>query len=203
MKTTTGIVTSILFAAALALTGCSPTGWASKPMPDASGFEPGQQITVLQKDGTQTSGTLVGNADLDQASYVTSYNDAILHNGLDNLLPVIGERVQVTTRVAENRIITGRLVGFDEVNMWLQSEGQSGPEQVYISAITGFSHSSGQYIGQREFRNLFLDGSIPLRTAVVLNRDGENVQIPLNNIAAVRESRITGGSSSALSALSE
>ena len=203
MKTTAGIVTSILLAATLALTGCSPTGWASKPMPDASQYEPGQQITVLQKDGTETNGAYVGNTDLEQTAYATSYNEAILHKGLDVLLPVIGEQVQITTRLAENRIISGRLVGFDEVNLWLQSAGQAGPEKVYVASITGFSHGAGHYLGQKEFRNLFLDGSIPLRTAVVVNRDGADVQIPISNIAAVHEGRITGGASTTVATIAE
>ena len=179
-------------------TGCSPTGWATKELPDGSNLKPGNTVTVLQKDGKEVSGKYVGLHDLAQAEYSAQYNESIDKAGLDRQLPKIGEGVELTTTLSDpvnSRVWAGTLVGFDQQSLWVRLTGEAEPTRFYITGVTTLSNGSPNAIGRMQFRGFFLNGEIPLRTAVVVSTSAGEVSVPLNTIAQVTETDASGLSS--------
>ncbi|MFI5252540.1 MAG: hypothetical protein ACHQQQ_08950 [Bacteroidota bacterium] len=175
------------------LTGCSPTGWATRDIPDASDIQPGRIVSIVQKDGKEITGTFAGEQNIPASEYFTEYNESISRQSLDHQLPEIGERVEITTSLSDTRAWTGQLIGFDKQGIWIQLPYEQKPTEFYISSMSSLSHGDADIIGGIQFRKLYMNGSLPLSTAFVLHNKSGNVYIPVNSIDKIIEEPLSGG----------
>jgi hypothetical protein len=189
MKTNIGNAITIVVVAlcAAALMGCSPTGWATKDVPDGSNITPGNTVTILQKDGTTVSGRYIGEKDMPSSEYFDQYNESIQKNSNAAQLPEIGDRIELTTSLSDTRAWTGQLVGFDKQSIWIMLPHDTKPTEFYISSLTTLSHADDVTIGGMQLRQHYLNGDLPLKSALVVSNDEGDVYVPLNTIQKVME----------------
>ena len=189
--------------ALLILCGCSVTGWSSREIPNGSNLVRGEPVTIVQKDGRTITGEFQGIQETAYSEYVEQYKDATAQNINGNLLPQIGEQIKVTTSLIEDKCWGGQLIGFDQKSLWVKLKGKSQADEFNISSLTTFSNLSGKILRRIQFRNLFLDGDIPLRTAVVVNNGTMDIRIPVNTINRITTGYSEGQNISFSSALKE
>jgi hypothetical protein len=188
MKTYIGKAIVVVMAlCAVALTGCSPTGWATKDLPDGSNVTPGNTVSILQKDGTTISGTYLGEQEVPSSEYFDQYNESIGKQAPGARLPEIGERIELTTSLSDTRAWTGQLVGFDKQSLWVQLPRETKPTEFYISSLTRLSCANESTMGGVQLRHEYMNGNIPLKSALVISNDEGSVYVPLNTIAKVVE----------------
>ena len=166
----------------LAASGCSPTGWATRSVEDGSSLSPGDRVTILQSDGTTISGEFAGVQEIPFDEYTDLYTLGIQQEFDGKRLPAIGQSVYLTTQVADTKIWKGQFLGFDESHLWIRPEGQSDTEKVYFTALNSLSGEGAQSFQTMELRGMYLNGRIPLMTAVVVNGDGRSTKVPLSSI---------------------
>ncbi len=172
----------ILAGMACLTTGCAVNGWATRDVPDPARFEPGTTLTVIQNDGTKLNGEYRGMVTIPDREYAEQYVRSTRESNLSNLLPTIGQSVNVTTALTETRSWNGELVGFDNTSLYIRPEGSQETEQFYIGGLTSLTGGNGTVLRRAAIRSLFLDGKIPLMSAIVLKSYGYTVQIPLNRV---------------------
>jgi hypothetical protein len=162
--------------------GCSVTGWTSKNIPDGSNIRNGNSVTITTKDGSFVTGEYIGVQDIPISDYTDLYNSAISESFLGKLLPQYGENIQITTKIAEDKVWEGKFISFDTKNICLMLKGKSEPSEFYISGLTTISKIGEKTLRKMQFRKLFEEGDIPLRSAIVLKNGSDNVKIPINEI---------------------
>jgi hypothetical protein len=188
MKTTIGKAVALITAlCATALMGCSPTGWATKDLPDGSNITPGNTVTITQKDGATVTGRYIGEKEVPSSDYFNQYNESIGNNPITGQLPEIGERIELTTSLSDTRSWIGQLVGFDKKSIWVQLPHEQGPTEFYISSLTSLSHENDASIGGMQLRQFYMDGALPLSSALVVSGDQGDVYVPLNTVESVVE----------------
>jgi hypothetical protein len=184
----------------LLLPGCSPTGWATREVPTGSNLTPGENVTVVENDGISVTGTFVGLESIPMAEYIDLYSNAV-HPTLDGkLLPAVGQNIMVSTSVADEKVWEAQFLGFDYKSLWVRLKGQTQPQELYISTINNITGRNGERFQRMTIRNLYLDGSIPLMSAVVLKSTRGDLRIPVNSIKGLTtESSAAGGQANGLS----
>jgi hypothetical protein len=178
-------ITVVIALCAVALAGCSPTGWATKEIPDGSNITPGNTVTILQKDGSAVSGQYIGEKEIPSSEYYNQYNESVLKNSIAAQLPEIGERIELTTSLSDTRSWTGQLVGFDKQSIWVLLPHETRPTEFYISSLTTLSHANEIMLGGMKLRQYYLNGELPLKSALVVSNDDGDVYVPLNTIEKV------------------
>lgn len=182
------IITAVILTAlcaALWLTGCSPVAWAPRETPHTSSIDLGERVTLQLRDGSTVVGRYEAVRELTDAEY-DQYYTSRLHENVDGAaLPAIGQQLSYTTSVDENKVWTGHLVGFDESFLLLSAPGQSSPEKIYFSSLGTITGREGRPIRRMSLRGMFLNGEIPLKSAVVIRNLSEERQVPLNEIERI------------------
>ncbi|MBI5022294.1 MAG: hypothetical protein HZB59_12730 [Ignavibacteriales bacterium] len=173
----------------LSLPGCSITGWTTKDIPDGSDIGKGNAVTITTKAGKIMTGQYIGVQDIPIPDYAISYNETISQSILNKLLPQYGENIQITTKIAENKVWEGQFISFDLEHIRIMLKGKSEPAELYISGLTTLSKIGEKRVQMMQFRRLFENGDIPLRSAVVLKNGNDDLKIPINEIQ-----NITSGS---------
>jgi hypothetical protein len=164
-------------------TGCSPTGWAVREIPDGSDLEPGETVMVTQRDGSTITGEFVGTATIPSWEYMLQYERATASSFDGKVLPAIGQTIQFTTAVSETKYWSGRLAGFDIENVWILFPGEQKPEPVYFCSIRCLSDANDRAIPCMMLRNLFLSGDIPLMSALKFKQTNGEVSVPISSIS--------------------
>jgi hypothetical protein len=167
------------------LFGCSVTGWTSKNIPDGSQINTGNSVTITTKDGNSVSGEYIGVQDIPFSEYTNLYNSAVSESLLGKLLPQLGENIQITTKIAEDKVWEGKFISFDTKNICLMLKGKSEPSEFYISGLTTISKIGEKTLRKMQFRKLFEEGDIPLRSAIVLKNGSNDVKIPINEVRTI------------------
>jgi hypothetical protein len=200
MKSGTSLWLVIAVAAITILTaGCSPTGWAVREVPDGSNLKPGENVTVIQRDGSVITGEYIGPTTIPSAEYTALY-DRVGQSPLEgNVLPGIGQTVQFSTILTDTKSWTGQLVGFDLANIWLRFPGKTGAEPIYFSSISSLSDGNGGVIDRMKLRGMFLNGDIPLMSALKIKNGSREVAVPISSVrelvaGAALSSRTINGS---------
>jgi hypothetical protein len=179
MMVVIAITTSLLFF------GCSVTGWTSKNIPDGSNVSTGNDVTITMKDGNSVTGEYIGVQDIPFSEYSNLYNSAVSESLLGKLLPQLGENIQITTKIAEDKVWEGKFISFDTKNICLMLKGKSEPSQFYISGLTTISKIGEKTLRKLQFRKLFEEGDIPLRSAIVLKNGNNDIKIPINEVRTI------------------
>jgi hypothetical protein len=169
---------------------CSPVAWAPRETPQVSSIGAGERVTLQLRDGSTITGVVASIQDLSSTAYdryYTEYPSA-------STLPAIGTTVAYTTSLDGNKVWTGTLAGFDESNLLVTVPGEDTPEKIYFSSLGSLTGRDGRAIRRMELRGMYLNGQIPLLSAVVL-RDGEGQrQVPLNEIERIGRTPSADGS---------
>lgn len=179
------VVTLSALCAAVSLIGCSPVAWAPRETPHTSSIDLGEQVTLKLRDGSTVGGTYEAIQELSDAEYDQYYTSRLHGNADGAALPAIGQRVSYTTSLDEKRIWTGQLVGFDESHLLLAVPGHSAPEKIYFSSLGTITGKEGRPIRRMSLRGMFLNGEIPLKSAVIIRGAAEKRHIPLNEIEKI------------------
>ncbi len=174
----------VVTAAAVAIlaAGCSPTGWAVKELPDGSDLQPGEEVTVIQHDGSAITGRYIGTSTIPWDTYFGQYDEganSVYHGGI---LPAISQTVQFTLSLSESKYWTGQLAGFDLEHMWAVLPGSTEPQPVYFSSIKSLSAADGSPINRTQLRGLFVNGDIPFRSALRFRTEAGEVSVPISSI---------------------
>ena len=176
------VVLAFIALSLMVMTGCSPTGWATRDLQDGSAITPGTTVTIIQKDGTHLTGQFVGVEELSASDYLAIYNKSMVGLGNSGLLPHIGDQVEVTTTLSDARSWTGTLVGFDTKSMWVQLPNRAEPSEFYISCVNSLSYGDSNSLHRMQFRGLFLNGDLPTRSALVFKSADGEIDVPVNKI---------------------
>ena len=162
--------------------GCSPTGWAVREVPDGSNLKPGEKVTVIQNDGTVMIGRYIGPATIPSAEYIMQYGRVAQSAFGERVLPAIGQTVQLTTVLSDAKSWRGQLAGFDLAHIWMRFPGQTESEPIYFSSINSLSDGNGGVIPRMMLRNLFLNGDIPLMSALKFENAAGEFSVPISSI---------------------
>jgi hypothetical protein len=184
MKTKLIFAGLLMTALAILVTGCSPTGWSTKSIPDGSSLNSGEQVTIVKTDGSVVSGEFTGKATIPSSDYRSLYSVSTMRPVNGRYLPSIGQTVRITTAISDTRAWTGQLIGFDGVNILLKNGSNPEIEKIYFASLTTVSDYDGRSIPRSELRSLFENGSIPLMTAISVSSNGSTTLVPLS---AIRE----------------
>lgn len=172
----------IILCASSMFIGCSATGWMSKEIPDASGIDQGDKVTITTKSGETVTGEYVALQEISMDEYVHLYQQSISNSSLGQVLPRYGEYVIVSTSAAPDKYWEGQFVSFDANHLSVKFKGESRSEDLFISGLNSITNSHGKSLQRLQFRQLFQDGDIMLRTAIVLQNGTSKKEIPLNTI---------------------
>ena len=176
----------------LLVTGCSVTGWATKEPPKGLRLNEGETVTVLQKDGRQSTGEYVGLGAAPFADYVAEYELLSQESIQGKYLPAIGQDIEVSTSLSDTKVWQGQFLGFDHRSLWMRTKGELLPHTIYFSSITGLSGRDGKMLSRSTLRSMFLSGEIPLMSAVEIRGPGETILIPFSNIKDILVGNATG-----------
>jgi hypothetical protein len=162
--------------------GCSPTGWAVREIPDGSGLQPGENVTVIQHDGKAITGKYVGTTTIAEAEYISQYERAAQSAVSGTILPAIGQNVEFTTVLGDMKPWMGQLTGFDLENIWIRFPGNTESEPIYFSNIHSLMDGNGGIIRRTMLRGLFLNGAIPLMSALKFKNGTGEISVPISSI---------------------
>ncbi len=162
-------------------TGCSVNGWATKPVADGSDLKSGETVRIIQKDGHIIAGKFEKIQTLPDDEYMSSYNDPLQNYVATKILPRIGQTVFVRTNLAGNKTWKGVMVGFDHEGLLLRSDDNE-TRKYYIGTVNDMTGQDGTLIPKMKLRELFLDGDIPFMTALAVQTDRGEINIPINTI---------------------
>lgn len=180
------IFATVMMIVAVGFIGCNPTQWAAKEIIDGSGIQRGESLTVQLKNGEHISGTFAGTASMSLDAYADFYASTTQSEGTDYVLPSIGQRIRFSTILLPEKIWEGQLVGFDEQSILVRFNEETAPEKIYLTSLTSISSKQGDLFQRLQFRQIFLNGEIPLMTTIVLNNNSvENIQVPISSIKEV------------------
>ncbi len=189
------VLVTLMMIAVIVVTGCGPNQWATKEVLDGSSMKQGEVITVQQRDGQNISGTYVGTATMSVEQYKKFYSASEQTKGTEGvLLPKLGERVILATSLANDKVWQGELVGFNEQSLFLKLDGESQTNEIYVPSVVALAGKNGKSVERMEFRNMFLNGNIPLMTSIVLRNSSGDVQVPISSIKEVVVSQEAGNS---------
>ena len=188
-------VTALCFAALWG--GCSPVAWAPMETPHTSSVELNEVVTLELRDGSIVTGSYEAAEDLSDGEYSRFYDRSTAEYAS---LPPLGQTITYTTSLDESKVWEGNLIGFDQSSLLLSSGEDEEIERVYISSLGSITGREGKRIRRMSLRAMYLNGEIPLRSAVVIRSDGKPIQIPLNEIERIRLSAPSGQSTSASTA---
>ncbi len=174
----------LLFAAFCA--GCSPVAWAPRETPHTSSIDIGQRVTLLLRDGTVLNGTYASVRELSDNEYATYYASATMDETRQRALPSLGQTVSYTTSLDESKVWKGELVGFDQSSILFADPQGDGTEKVYFSSLGSITGKDGARIRRMALRGMFLNGEIPLKTAVVIASAAGSMRIPVSEIERIR-----------------
>jgi hypothetical protein len=175
------IVPAVLAVLSLVLVSCSPVAWAPRETPQVSSISAGERVTLQLRDGSTLAGVVTSIGDLSATAYEGYYNERLKAS----TLPSIGDPVAYTTSLDENKVWTGTLAGFDESNLLVAVPGEPTPARVYFSSLGSLAGRDGRAIRRMELRGMYLNGEIPLMSAVVIRDAGSERQVPLNEIERI------------------
>lgn len=186
MKVSLFLLTGVVLAGISIISmGCSSTGWATRDIPTGSDIQQGDMVTITQKDGKTVTGEYEGLMILSLTEYRQEYDQATQRQFDGRILPLIGQRIEVATSLSETKAWKGQLLGFDDESLWLKPDGGEEPEKFYISSLTGFTGRDGKIFRGMLFRNLFLNGDIPLMSVFVLKNQTGTYQISINSVKTI------------------
>ncbi len=165
--------------------GCSPTGWTTRDVPTGSDLNRGDIVTIIQKDGAQLTGQYQGMVNMPLTEYSIAYNSQVLREFEGRILPAIGQRVEVTTSLTDTKSWKGQFLGFDDQNLWLKEDGNTEPTKFYITSLTSFSSRDGKVFRGMMFRDLFLNGDVPLMSVFELKNDAGTIRVPYSSVREI------------------
>jgi hypothetical protein len=87
-----------------------------------------------------------------------------------------------TTVLSDMKPWMGQLTGFDLENIWIRFPGNTESEPVYFSNIYSLSDGNGGVIGRTMLRGLFLNGAIPLMSALKFKNGAGEISVPISSI---------------------
>jgi hypothetical protein len=166
-----------------AIYGCSITGWAVKDPPEYLRLEKGDLITVTQDDGSIARGTFAGLETLSIEEYNGIYAGAGTMRINSTAFPAIGEKIQFLTSLDEMKIWEGRFLGFDEQNLLVMLPGESQPGAVTFTSLITMANSAGEALQRTTLRGMYIDGTLPTRSAITLAANGKALRIPVSKVA--------------------
>jgi len=169
------------------MSGCGATDWATREIPDGSSLDKGDLITIVQKNGILLIGTYRGLASLSPLEYADEYSrtDGQIFDG--KLLPRIGQRIRILTTISDSRIWEGELVGFDCSSLWMKPDNSGKAERVYFTSLRCMTSRDYKVFHRMYLRNLFVDGDIPLMSAIEIE-DGSGIhRIPVSSINYIEQ----------------
>ncbi|MGA2625306.1 MAG: hypothetical protein ABSF91_15745 [Bacteroidota bacterium] len=169
----------------LSALGCSVTGWTAKEPPKGLNLNEGETITVTQKDGGLVTGEYTGIGTTPLENYVQEYVIYTEEPFEGKYLPVIGQKIEVLTSLSDTKVWEGEFLGFDHKSLWMQMKGKDQPEEIYFSSITDLSSRGGTVWPRMMLRSMFLDGKIPLRSAIRIRNANQTILIPVWNIKEI------------------
>lgn len=178
-------VSVVIMITIIAFTGCSPNQWATKDIVDRSDVREGETVTLLQKNGEKLSGTYVGTTTMPLEEYRNYYTVTSQRESSANFLPFYGQRIKFSTSVTNEKSWEGLLLGFSDQSLLVKFDGESSPEEIYLSSLTSMSSNNGDVIQRMKFRQSYLDGEIPLMTSFLLKSATGEVLVPINSIKGV------------------
>jgi hypothetical protein len=178
------IVSSLIFL--VGVTGCSPTGWLTKELPDGSSFDKGDQVTVLTKNGSSTSGMFLGLESVSEQEYANQFFHSV---PLNSQVPEIGEAIRISTSISPDKIWEGKFVGFDYKNLWVKFSENTNPQPIYITNVFGLADSRGHSMYRMNLRQMFVDGDLPLMTALTIKTTNGIVYVPINTVAEIQSNK--------------
>ncbi len=174
------VVFAVLFAALL--WGCSANGWATRDVPDGSGLRKGELVTVVQRDGSSLTGEFQAIEPITELEYASLY-EAGTQQPYGERLPKLGQTIQFMTSVSDSKVWQREFAGFDKDGLLTRNHKSGELEHVYPTSIRLISDGHGDFLQRMGLRQLFLDGQIPLMSALVLHGEKGNVRIAISSIS--------------------
>ncbi len=185
MKTTTYILTWVFTVlSAVMVWGCSANGWATRDVPDGGALQKGETVTVVQRDGSSLTGEFQSVEPITELEYAALY-EAGTQAPYGERLPKLGQTIQLMTSLSDTKVWQGVFDGFDKDGLFLKELGSTKSEHVYLTSIRLLSDGHGDFLQRMALRKLFLDGRIPLRSAVVLHGEQGDVRIAIDAIKSL------------------
>jgi hypothetical protein len=185
MKPTKIIAALLMTAMVILVTGCSPTGWSTKSIPDGTSLNAGDRVTITKTDGSVVDGEYAGTITMPASEYDSYYASSTMHPVNGRYLPSIGQTVRITTAISDTRSWTGQLIGFDGTDILLKNGNDPAIDRIYFASLTSVSDYDGKTIRRSELRTLFQNGSIPLMTALSVNTGESTTIVPLSAVGAI------------------
>ncbi len=186
------VLTVVMIVLVLMATGCGPNQWATKEVIDGSSMKQGEVITVQQKDGQNISGTFMGTATMPIEQYKEFYTAQTVTKGTEGVLPRIGDPIVLSTSLVKDKVWQGEFLGFSEQALLVKMDGESKTSELFIPSVVALSGKNGKSLERMEFRNMFLNGNIPLMTSLVLRSSTGDVQVPITSIKELTVSQESG-----------
>jgi hypothetical protein len=172
----------ITISCGIIISGCSATDWATREIPDGSSLDKGDLITIVQKDGATQTGTYIGSIILSPTEYAEEYSHSERQTYDGKLLPRLGQNIRFLTTLSDSKIWKGELLGFDCSSLWIKSENSTEPEQVYFTSLKCLSARDGKVFHRMHLRNLFMNGDIPLMSAIEVEDVAGSHRVPVSSI---------------------
>jgi len=141
-------------------------------------------ITIEQHIGKNISGEFLGTTTLSPEEYQEYYAQSTQRNGNYYLLPTLGQQIRFTTSLSNDKMWEGEYAGFDEHSLRVKLDENS-EEEIYLSSITNMTGREGEVFERMRLRNLFLNGEIPVMTALMMKGIDGEVMVPLSSIKAL------------------
>ncbi len=164
------------------VSGCSATDWATRDIPDGSSLDEGDLITIVQKDGITHTGRYTGLTSLSPSEYAEEYSRGEQQIFDGKLLPKLGQNIRVLTTISDSKIWEGALLGFDCSSLWMKSENSSEPEKVYFTSLRCLSARNDKVFHRMHLRDLFMNGDIPLMSAIEVEDAAGLYRVPVSSI---------------------
>jgi len=181
-----------LTATILLLESCSVTGWSAKEPPKGLNLSEGETITIMQKDGSLLTGEYLGIGMMPFENYVKEYNLQTQESYEGTFLPAIGQNVDLLTAVSGSKVWEGQFMGFDHRSIRIKMIGELQPEEIYFSSITNLSSRDGKMFQRMALRSMFLDGKIPLMSALEIKNAKEKMLVPISSIKEISVKNASG-----------
>lgn len=175
-----------LLVAIIPFTGCSPSGWAVKSLPDGSALDRGESVAIVQRDGSTIDGIYEGLEMIPAGEYLEQYSAGTRDALRSSNMPAIGQKVRVLTTLADDKVWEGRLIGFDHRSLWLSLDGRRDPVEFYISTLMSLTGRDKGSFGRMKLRELYLGGDIPLMSALVLKSENGTIRVPVSSIRELK-----------------
>ncbi len=145
---------------------------------------PGTPLVLVLRNGERLQGEHAGFADIPEAEYADIYG-AIRDehpNGL--VLPALGDTVVVVD--VYGRHLTCEFWGFiDPVCVWVRVEGAPGPRGIPLVHVRQIRGRDGDSIRGEDLAALLSGGSVPIRTAILVDVGETRRQFPLEEVSEV------------------